>query len=324
MRAKSRLDGLLVAQEEARALDVASTTRLTEATAANAAAEDTLRKFSPLWSEAERLDTELATARIELNDATEKSQRAKATLRDQEDALAAIDQALGQTTELHGAKTAQLSSQSDRLPLVDRLNDAMDLLAKRHTLKQDHATATSEAVRTEEAAARLQAEIAELSGNLTTDRGRKDGFNRDIADRRASLAKIDEPALHKRDRALQDALESLREASVTCEQHVRATADLAHGESELVSALQEVRTANGQIVAAESDQLRDRTARAEIVPLAELADEAVSQEAIHLRSLLISNSACPVCGSTEHPHLDHPSALNEIGDGASPSPRRVG
>ena len=71
-------------------------------------------------------------------------------------------------------------------------------------------------------------------------------------------------------------------------------------------------TASSQIAGAESDQLRERTARAEIVPLAALADEAVSSEAVHLRSLLTPNLACPVCGSTDHPHLAHPSALNEM------------
>jgi exonuclease SbcC len=73
-----------------------------------------------------------------------------------------------------------------------------------------------------------------------------------------------------------------------------------------------VSAAKGQIVEAEADLLRDRTARAEMVPIAELADEAVSSEAVHLRSLLAPNLACPVCGSTDHPHLAHPSALNEI------------
>lgn len=74
----------------------------------------------------------------------------------------------------------------------------------------------------------------------------------------------------------------------------------------------EVSTANSQIIEAEADQLRDRTAHTEIVPIAELADGTVSSVAIHLRSLLTPNSACPVCGSTDHPHLVHPSALNEI------------
>ena len=310
--AKSRLDSLLIRLEDARTLDAESATRLADAIAANTKAEDVFTKFSPLWSDAERLDTELATARTESIDAMEKSQRAEATLRDQANALAAIDQTLGQTSELHRATAAQLSGQSDRVLLADRLNDAMDLLAKRAELNQDHATAASGAAVAEDLAARLLGEITELLEKLTVDRGRKDGFSRDIDARRASLAGIDESGLHQRDMDLQPAIDALREASVTCEQHVRASTDLARGESELASAVQEVSAANTEIAEAESDQLRDRTARAEIMPLAELADEAVSLEAIHLRTLLVSNSACPVCGSTDHPHVEHPSALNEM------------
>ncbi|HYL31524.1 MAG TPA: AAA family ATPase [Stellaceae bacterium] len=309
---KSRLDGLLVSREEARTLDAASATQLADAATANVAAEDVLKNFGPLWSEAERLDTELAAARTELNDAIEKSQQAEATLRDKADALATIDQTLGQTSELHRTTAAQLMSQSDRILLADRLGDAMDLLAKRGALKQDHATVTSEAVGAEETAARLQGEITALSEKLAEDRGRKDGLSRDIGDRRGGLAGIDEAALHERDIDLQRALETLREANTVCEQHVRASQDLTRRESEHTLATQEVSAAKSRIVEAEADQLRDRTARAEIVPIAELADEAVSSEAIHLRSLLAPNLACPVCGSTDHPHLAHPSALNEI------------
>lgn len=119
--------------------------------------------FGPLWSEAERLDSELAAARTELNDAMEKSREAEATLRDKVDALATIDQILGQTSELHRTTALQLNSQSDRILLTDRLSDAMDLLAKRGALKQDHATATSEAVAAEETATRLQGEMSALS-----------------------------------------------------------------------------------------------------------------------------------------------------------------
>lgn len=310
--AKSRLDDLLVAREEARTLDAASATQLADAVAANVAAEDVLKNFGPLWSEAERLDTELAAARIEFNDAMEKWKQAETTLRDQADTLATIDQTLGQASELHRTIAAQLNSQSDRIILADRLSDAIDLLAKRDALKQEHAVATSEAFGAGETAARLQGEVTALSEKLTEDRGRRDGLSRDIGDRRGGLAGIDEAALQERDIDLQRALETLREASTVCDQHIRASADLTRRESEHTLAAQEVSTANSNIVEAEADQLRDRTARAEIVPIAELADEAVSSEAIHLRSLLAPNLACPVCGSTDHPHLAHPSALNEI------------
>ncbi len=310
--AESRLGDLLVAREEARTLDEAAATQLTDATTADEAAEDLFKRFGPLWSEAEKLDAELATARIEFIDATEKSQQAEVTLRANVDALAALDHALDQATASLGTTKAQLRDQSGRVLLADRLGDATVLLEKRVNLKQSRGTTAFGAAESAEITARLEGEIAELSEKLVADRERKDSLGREMGERRNGLAVIDEPALHERDTDLQRALEALREVSTTCEQHNRASADLARGESELAIAAQEVSTANSQIAGAESDQLRDRTARAEIVPLAELADETVSAEAVHLRSLLTPNSACPVCGSTDHPHLVHPSALNEM------------
>lgn len=310
--AESRLGDLLVASEEARTLDEDAATQLSDATGADEAEEDTFKRFGPLWSEAERLDAELATARIEFNDATEKSQQAEATLQSNVETLTALDQAFGQSAASLDKTTVLLKDHSARVLLADRLDDATDMLDKRGILKQNRDTVLSGLADSREITARLEGEIADLSGNLTADRDRKDSLSRNIAERRSSITAIDEPTLNERHTNLQRALEVLREAGTTCEQHVRASADLIRGELELAIATQEVNTANSQIAGAESDQLRDRTARAEIVPLAELVDGAVSSEAVHLRSLLTPNSACPVCGSIDHPHLAHPSALNEL------------
>ena len=90
--ANSRLVDLQVAREDTRTLDEAAATQLSEAVTADEAAEDIFKRFGPLWSEAEKLDAELATARTEFNDATEKSQQAETALRNQVDALTALDQ----------------------------------------------------------------------------------------------------------------------------------------------------------------------------------------------------------------------------------------
>ena len=310
--AELRLGELLAAREEARKLDEAAAIQLTDVTTTDEAAEDLFKRFGPLWSEAEKLDAELTTARIEFDDATEKSQQAETTLRSNMAALAELDQVLAQTTESLGTTATELKDQSGRVLLADRLGDATVLLERRADLKRRRGTVASSAAESAEIAARLEGEIAEVSEKLAADRDRKESLSRDIGERRSSHAAVDEPVLHECDTHLQSALEALREASTTCDQHIRASGDLARRESELAIATQEISTANSQIARAESDQLRDQTARAEVVPLAELADEAVSSEAVHLRSLLAPNSACPVCGSTDHPHLADPSALNEM------------
>ncbi|MBJ7533169.1 AAA family ATPase [Rhodomicrobium vannielii ATCC 17100] len=310
--ADSRLTDLRVAREDMRTLDEAAATQLAEAVTADETAEDIFKRFGPLWSEAEKLDAELATAQAEFSDATEKSQQAETALRNQVDALTALDKTLGQTAEAHRIAAAQLKGQPGRAILADRLVDATALLEKRVILKRDGATVASSAAEACKTEAQLEGEIADLSKKLAVDRDRKDGLTHDIGERRSRLTAIDESALLERETILQRVLESLREATTACDRHMRASADLARGETELAAATQEVSMASGQIASAESEQLRDRTARAEIAPLADLADEAVSPEAAHLRSMLAPDAACPVCGSTDHPHLAHPSALNDM------------
>ncbi len=310
--AESRLGQLFIARADALGRDEAAAIRLSDAATADGAAEDAFKRFGPVWSEAEKLDAELATARTEFGDATGKSQQAEVALRAQADTLAAIDHALSQTTESHQTAAVQLETPSGRVLLADRLDDAKALIEKRAILKQDRAAVALRAAEAGETTAQLEGEIAEVSGKIAVDRDQKEGFIRDIGECRQNLASIDEGMLRERDADLQRLVEALCEASTACEQQIRASADLAHGDTEFAAAAQELSIARGQIANAESDQLRDRTARTEIAPLADLADGAVTPEAAHLRSLLVSELACPVCGSTDHPHLAHPSVLNDL------------
>jgi exonuclease SbcC len=310
--AENRLGQLLAARVEAQAVDDAVSLRLSEATAADAAAEEIFKGFGPRWSEAEKLDAELATARIEFDDAAEKVRQMEAALVAHIATLAELDRIFNQTRESHREATARLNDQSGRGVLVDRLDEVTALLPKRLALKRDCATAVSGSAEASKAVLRLDGEGAELSAKLGRDRNQRETYSHDIAARRSSLAAIDEAALHDRDANLQRVLEAVRETSTVCEEHIRAAADLAHGESQLAVLVQELTAASVEIAGAEADQLRDRTARSEVAPLADLADEAVSPEAVHLRSMLAPDTACPVCGSTDHPHLTHPSAVNDM------------
>jgi exonuclease SbcC len=49
---------------------------------------------------------------------------------------------------------------------------------------------------------------------------------------------------------------------------------------------------------------RDIASRAQLVPLDELAQQSVTEQAAHLRSFLLPGEACPVCGAAEHPYLE--------------------
>jgi exonuclease SbcC len=310
--AEQRLARFHEAREEALTLDETAAARLSEATSADETAENVFKHFGPLWSEAEQLDADLTTAGAEVAVATEEVRRTEEETRGQVDALAALDLTLGQTTESYRVATEQLRARQDRALLADRLSDATDLLEKRATLKGEGARAQIGAAKAAETETRLAGEIANLSKKLAADRDRKVALANDIGECRSALVGIDEPALHEREANLQGVLEALREASTACERYVRAAADMAHGETEFAAAAQQASAATSQLAEAEADLLRDRAARAEVAPLADLADESISPEAAHLRSLLIPGEACPVCGATDHPHLSRPSTLNDM------------
>jgi exonuclease SbcC len=307
-----RLGDLLEARTGAQTLDAAATLQLSAATTADEEAEAVFKQFGPLWSEAERLDVELATAKKEFDEATEKSRQAETMLRGQIEALAGLDRTLAQTTEAHGTAAAQLQDQSGRLLLADRRDEALALLEKRSQLKQDRAKAVSGAAETGKIAARLKAEIQALSAKLESDRQRKEALASEIGEGRTRLGAIDEPGLYQRDADLQRLAETLREASIGCEHHRRAATDLTRAVAELASAAAKAGQAGDEIASAEAEQSRHRAVRAELAQMAELADEAVSREAVHLRSLLVAGLPCPVCGSIDHPHHARSSALNDM------------
>ena len=138
--AEPRLSELLVARNEGRTLDQAATVKLSEAIISDQAAEDILRHFGPLWSEAEKLDAELVAARIELDEATEKSQNAETILHTQAEELSALDHIFDEKTKSLDQAATKLKDQSSRALLADRLVDATALLQKRVMLKRDCAT----------------------------------------------------------------------------------------------------------------------------------------------------------------------------------------
>jgi len=303
---------LQLGREKAQQHSEETAAKLNAARDANETAENSVRAFAPIWSQAEQLDVALATARSELSGATAELATAETTLREKTSALAAINDDLTRTSEAHRNSAEQLQGQSARLVLVDRLDDARELLAKRGKLKLDFAEAEQATRAANDKAAQLQEEIASIRQKITEGREQRAELIGQVDERKGCLSALNEPSLQERDATLQSLLQGLHEAVPICTRHQKAVTDLARHETDHALAGQEADKARAEIAVAEADRLRDQTARGEILGLAELADEAVSAAAVHMRSLLVPDVACPVCGSTEHPHVTEPSALNDM------------
>ena len=309
---RARAVQLLDLSGAAKIIDDAADVRFVEAAANDEAAESTVARFGIVWSEAAKLDAEVSAAEIELADAGRIKTEADAVLRGQECGLAELETSFASATVAHHDATEQLASHARVQLLADRLDDATSLLEKRALLTRDRITAATLVAEAQTTIAPLAEEIAALSEQLVAGRKERDSLAERRGDQQARLALIDEDALSGRDRYLGQLLEALSETTSLCARYAGAVSGVARGEADHLAAAQQIAAAQEQIQAAEIDHVRDSAACAEVAPLADLADETVSKEAVHLRSVLIPGSACPVCGSTEHPHLGHPSAVNEL------------
>ena len=310
--AEARLAAMLVARLDSLRQDEAAQAQFLEAARADSEAEDVFKRYGPLWSLAEKLDAELATAQIELQEVSKAAQLAETALHAQAAALAKLDQAQITTNNDHLNSVARLKAQSGMSLLAERVNEALGLLEKRAVLRLEAAKALSGAREAGTIEARLRNELTELSARLAAERDKKAALAGDMNQTRNQLAALDEPELHERESNLQRVLEMLREARTVVERHAQATRHLTQASTDLASATGDIDLARQQILTLEAAQVRDRTARANIAHLAELADSTISPAAAQLRALVVPGEACPVCGSTEHPHMAQPTALNEL------------
>ena len=289
-----------------------SASLLSHAEAADEASEETFKHFGPIWSEAERLDAEIATAAAEVNKAERAAEEAEATLRARAAHLSALDARLSATTTTHAGLAAQLAADNSRAPLCDRAEEIAGLLDKRARFQRDLKDS-------ENAAAAAQADVESLTAlqRAETDkigqlRNGRDTLARQLGEHRDSLGGLDEAALHSRDAALVELLEAGRETEAACRCHTEAAEALAEAEAVQRTAAEKSDAAGQRHKAAERDHAAHTLARGEISALAELADETLSAEAIRLRSLLVPDQPCPVCGSADHPHVGADGALTEI------------
>lgn len=120
---------------------------------------------------------------------------------------------------------------------------------------------------------------------------------------RAALKAIDREALTVREDALRGLQDILREARRVGRDWARARAALQAAEALRQSAETEAKAASAKLTAMEAASEQHRAARRDIAALCDIADAAVSAEALAMRSLLRAGDPCPVCGASEHPVL---------------------
>ncbi|WP_027171281.1 AAA family ATPase [Methylobacterium sp. 10] len=304
----------LAARGEAEARARAAREAHDDAARADEASEAGFKAFGPVWTRAAELDTRIAEAATESAHATEAATAAEAKAVAARTALEALDAGLAAAEAARAEVAARFAADTGGAFLAGRAEEAEQLFAKRATLSAELAeakatlrTATDEAARRAAAIATGDRAIAQAKAARTQ-----------AAEHRASLAaaldQIGEGAARARLGTIDRLAEHLREALPLARGHGEAslTVERAVTEAEVARRDEEAAQLSGEEAAAR--QARAIEMRKAVAPLAELAEEAVSQQAAHLRSLLVEDQPCPVCGATDHPHARDQDGLGRVAE----------
>jgi DNA repair protein SbcC/Rad50 len=267
--------------------------------------EAEFKVLGPQWDEAAALDSQISSAATELTTAQTAAETAEADAKIAADAVSELRSAVMQAEIDLSAADAELSALATALPLAERWEQVRaDLLA--------HAEAQGEVAKAETQAGQAEAKLGELQTEATAlaaairevseEEATLQDAARQLATQIAAL-EIQHPVQASRHLAdLATDLSALH----------RAGQDHAAAKGDLILAITQEQAGNAGLVAADAAITAAAKAILEaeaqvnaLVAPSEQADLALSEAARNLRLRLEPGTACPVCGSAEHPiHAD--------------------
>ncbi|MBG0810663.1 AAA family ATPase [Methylosinus sp. H3A] len=276
------------------------------------AAEAEFKTFGPLWSQAEGLDAEILAAKREATQAEKVALGSMQIARQK----AAEETALIERVATAEARAETTHAALERLavaePLVARWSEIAEWLDRRSEAAK---SLVDDTARAKELGAEIDAATRELETFDADDREAKAHHAKlaeQIEARSDALAQLKEEEAITRSRAL-DALGRIATRLETqMQRHAkareasrRATQDLAAANAVQES---ETRALHEARAACEIGEAK----RGEVERLGEIADAAVSKEALALRASLVEDAPCPVCGAREHPHAHSSAAADAL------------
>jgi len=290
--------------EQSRAAGIAEGAQasLAKASEATREAEAVYKRFGPVWSEAEGLDSQITSARDEVQKAQHEVHNTEASVTAQNTSIEALQRKLDKATKERQLATEQFDRQSGFASLSERWEDVLALLQRREENIISNNSEAQDAEATKTTVTNLLADVNKAESRIqTADQSRKELTQKESS-LREQLNSLDESTLLTIETGLNQLVLDLREACQLAERAIVATTNLEEGERNRAQALADHEQARINLDAAKNQMDRDITSRTQLAPLDELAQQSVSQQAELLRSFLLPGEACPVCGAAEHPY----------------------
>jgi exonuclease SbcC len=275
-------------------------------------AESVFKGFGPAWSEAEQLDTQISSAREEFQKAEQESGDAGKKVNEQQTKLEDLQSSLVAVNSEYEQATQQLEKQSTNATLAERLDEVLALLQRHEEKVLSGRAAMRNSASEKTTVDDLQKDVAEAESRIqAADQSRK-ALEQKGDTLRNQLNDLNESSLQSLETGLGQLVLDLREAHRLADRATAAAASLAEARRKEKQALAEEILAGRTLDVAQAEIDRNTTSRARLVPLDDLAQQSVSQQAALLRSFLLQGEACPVCGSAEHPYSDVADAEHQV------------
>jgi exonuclease SbcC len=287
--------------------------RLATADKAATAAEEAFKNFGPIWTEAEGLDAQIVLADEEVKTARKEYERVDEAVKAQELLQRKLQDQLTLTSKEYEDARRAVEAKAGVAQLSERFDDVVVLL-ERHakevvTSKRMEASVMAAGEQLE----KLGSKVSSNAANIEAADLLRSQLLRAADALRMRLVEQDEDALQSSESELSQLVIDLREAQRIAERAGTAAGSLSIAEAAAAESYSEREEAVHEIAEAEARLDRDSAARALMIPLNDLAEQSISEQAEHLRGFVLDGKECPVCGATEHPYLESEEGLEPSG-----------
>ena len=298
-----------------RAAEVAreAEARLTRAKETARDAETIYKKFGPVWTEAERLDAQIASALEEFQRAKQAADNAEDAAKAQQTVLEGFQGKLATAVGEYEQATREIEKQSGNAALAERLDDVLTLFQQYEEQVRLSQTEKLDAATAKSAVDNLGEDVAKAESRIQAADELRKGLALQGDALRDQLNDLNESRLQSLEAGLTPLVVDLHEARRLAVRATDTAANLAEAESKQVQALTEEKQASVDINTAQAQMDINTTSRTRLLPLDDLAQQSISEQAVLLRSFLLPGQACPVCGAEEHPYSDVADADHPTG-----------